>query len=167
MKEFINQQKIAKDTAGGIVETHVFGCPIGLGSCMTWDGRLDCAHRGGGGGIQAFKGVEFGLGFEAAKRPGSRCMMRLDLIRRSEYAGDGVCAADEQCWGTGRRDDQRAAGGGARGDEADQHAGQAADVGGFEDEGKIGSGMGALGYFGDLAAGVVMENVIAFEMGGR
>jgi chorismate synthase len=41
MRAFINDQKQAKDTAGGIVEAHVFGCPIGLGSCMTWDGRLD------------------------------------------------------------------------------------------------------------------------------
>ncbi len=41
MREFINDQKKAKDTAGGIVEAHVFGCPIGIGSCMTWDGRLD------------------------------------------------------------------------------------------------------------------------------
>src|SRR4051794_32088021 len=40
MRSFINDQKMAKDTAGGIVEAHVFGCPIGLGTCMTWDGRL-------------------------------------------------------------------------------------------------------------------------------
>jgi chorismate synthase len=72
MREFINQQKIAKDTAGGIVETHVFGCPIGLGSCMTWDGRLDSRIAAAVVGIQAFKGVEFGLGFETARRPGSR-----------------------------------------------------------------------------------------------
>ena len=45
ISEFINQQKMAKDTAGGIVEAHVFGCPIGLGSFMTWDGRLDGRDR--------------------------------------------------------------------------------------------------------------------------
>lgn len=72
MREFINQQKIAKDTAGGIVECHVFGCPIGLGSCMTWDGRLDSRIAGAVVGIQAFKGVEIGLGFETARRPGSQ-----------------------------------------------------------------------------------------------
>lgn len=72
MKAFINDQKIAKDTAGGIVEAHVFGCPIGLGSCMTWDGRLDSRIAGAVVGIQAFKGVEFGLGFETARRPGSK-----------------------------------------------------------------------------------------------
>src|SRR5437764_1049254 len=72
MKDFINDQKMAKDTAGGIVEAHVFGCPIGLGSCMTWDGRLDSRIAAAVVGIQAFKGVEFGLGFETARRPGSK-----------------------------------------------------------------------------------------------
>jgi chorismate synthase len=72
MRAFINQQKMAKDTAGGIVECHVFGCPIGLGSCMTWDGRLDSRIAAAVVGIQAFKGVEFGMGFETARRPGSQ-----------------------------------------------------------------------------------------------
>ncbi len=72
MREFINDQKQAKDTAGGVVEAHVFGCPVGIGSCMTWDGRLDGRIAAAVVGIQAFKGVEFGLGFEAARRPGSR-----------------------------------------------------------------------------------------------
>jgi chorismate synthase len=72
MRAFINDQKMAKDTAGGIVEAHVFGCPIGLGSCMTWDGRLDSRIAAAVVGIQAFKGVEIGLGFEAARRPGSK-----------------------------------------------------------------------------------------------
>jgi chorismate synthase len=72
MRDFNNDQKMAKDTAGGVVEAHVFGCPIGLGSCMTWDGRLDSRIAAAVVAIQAFKGVEFGLGFEASRRPGSR-----------------------------------------------------------------------------------------------
>jgi chorismate synthase len=72
MRQFINDQKTAKDTAGGVVEAHVFGCPMGLGSCMTWDGRLDSRIAAAVVAIQAFKGVEFGLGFEAARRPGSQ-----------------------------------------------------------------------------------------------
>ncbi|MGA2583971.1 MAG: chorismate synthase [Tepidisphaeraceae bacterium] len=72
MREFINQQKMAKDTAGGIVESHVFGCPIGLGSCMTIDGRLDGRIAAAVASIQAFKGVEFGMGFAAARLPGSQ-----------------------------------------------------------------------------------------------
>jgi chorismate synthase len=71
MRDFINQQKMAKDTAGGIVEAHVFGCPVGLGSCMSWDQRLDSRIAAAVVGIQAFKGVEIGLGFEASRRPGS------------------------------------------------------------------------------------------------
>ncbi len=71
MRAFINEQKMARDTAGGVVEAHVFGCPIGLGSCMTWDGRLDSRIAAAVVGIQAFKGVEIGLGFETARRPGS------------------------------------------------------------------------------------------------
>lgn len=72
MRQFINQQKVAKDTAGGIVEAHVFGCPIGLGSCMTWDGRLDSRIAATVMGIQAFKGVEIGMGFGVAALPGSQ-----------------------------------------------------------------------------------------------
>ena len=72
MREFINTAKIAKDTAGGIVECHVFGCPVGLGSSMTIDGRLDGRIMGAVGAIQAFKGVEIGMGFGVASLPGSR-----------------------------------------------------------------------------------------------
>jgi chorismate synthase len=72
MRAFIEKQKQAKDTAGGIVEAHVFGCPVGIGSCMTWDGRLDSRIAGAVVAIQAFKGVEIGLGFAAAKLPGSK-----------------------------------------------------------------------------------------------
>ncbi len=71
MREFIRQMKEAKDTAGGVVECLVLGCPIGIGSCMTWDGRLDSRIAAAVVGIQAFKGVEIGWGFECAKHPGS------------------------------------------------------------------------------------------------
>jgi len=50
----------------------VFGCPIGLGTCMTWDGRLDSRIAAAVMAIQAFKGVEIGMGFEVARLPGSR-----------------------------------------------------------------------------------------------
>jgi chorismate synthase len=71
-RDFITRMKQDKDTAGGVVECHVFGCPVGIGSCMTWDGRLDSRIAGAVMAIQAFKGVEIGLGFEAARRPGSQ-----------------------------------------------------------------------------------------------
>jgi chorismate synthase len=72
MRDFINSAKLAKDTAGGIVECHVFGCPVGLGSSMTIDGRLDGRIMGAVGAIQAFKGVEIGMGFEVAQHAGSK-----------------------------------------------------------------------------------------------
>lgn len=68
----IRQAKIDKDTLGGIVEVRVFGLPIGLGSCMSWQQKLDGRLMQAVGSIQAFKGVEIGLGFEAARLPGSR-----------------------------------------------------------------------------------------------
>ncbi len=67
----IRQAKVDKDTVGGIVEVRVFGCPPGLGSCFTPEGRLEGRLMQAVGSIQAFKGAEIGLGFEAARRPGS------------------------------------------------------------------------------------------------
>ncbi|MCP4837016.1 MAG: chorismate synthase [Phycisphaera sp.] len=67
----IRQAKVDKDTVGGFVEVHVFGCPPGLGSCVQWDARLDSRIAGAVMGIQAFKAVEIGLGTECANRNGS------------------------------------------------------------------------------------------------
>src|SRR5687768_8266722 len=72
MRAFIREQKEARDTAGGVVECHVFGCPIGLGSCANWFDKLDARLAAAVMGIQAIKGVELGLGFEASRRPGSQ-----------------------------------------------------------------------------------------------
>ncbi len=79
MRAFINDQKMAKDTAGGIVEAHVFGCPIGLGSCMAGNLRLDGRIAAAVASIQAFKGVEFGMGFAAARLPGSQVHDQIDF----------------------------------------------------------------------------------------
>ncbi len=72
MKDAIHDATVAKDTVGGIVETQVHNCPIGLGSCMNWDEKLDARIAAAVMGIQAFKGVEIGLGFEATQRTGSK-----------------------------------------------------------------------------------------------
>jgi chorismate synthase len=72
MIEVIRQAKVDKDTVGGIVEVHVYGVPVGLGSCFAWQDKLDGRLMQAVGSIQAFKGVEIGLGFEAARRPGSQ-----------------------------------------------------------------------------------------------
>jgi chorismate synthase len=68
----IDTAKAAGDTLGGIVEVIVEGVPVGLGSHVQWDRKLDGRIAQAVVSIQAFKGVEFGLGFETAKRPGSR-----------------------------------------------------------------------------------------------
>jgi chorismate synthase len=82
----IRQAKIDKDTAGGLVEAHVFGCPPGLGSCMDWRDKLDARIAYAVMGIQAFKAVEMGLGKECAARPGSRVHdpIRFDVAKVKE-----------------------------------------------------------------------------------
>ncbi len=59
------------DTLGGIVEVRVEGLPFGLGSHTQWDRKLDGRLAQAVMSIQAIKGVEIGLGFEAARRKGS------------------------------------------------------------------------------------------------
>lgn len=68
----IRQAKIDKDTVGGLVEAHVFGCPPGLGSCADWRDKLDARLAFAVMGIQAFKSVEIGLGKDTASRSGSQ-----------------------------------------------------------------------------------------------
>ena len=70
-KAEIDAIKEDKDTAGGIVEIRVKGLKSGFGSCMSYGGKLDGHLAGAVMGIQAIKGVEIGLGFEAARRRGS------------------------------------------------------------------------------------------------
>ena len=68
----IRQAKIDKDTLGGIVEAHAFGCVPGIGSCMDWRKKLDARIAYAVMGIQAFKAVEIGLGRACASMPGSQ-----------------------------------------------------------------------------------------------
>ena len=84
VKAYIDQVKKDGDTIGGIVETLVGGVPVGLGSYVQWDKKLDAKIAQGVVSINAFKGVEFGLGFEAGRLKGSQVM---DEIVWSEEAG--------------------------------------------------------------------------------
>ena len=70
----IDGAKAAGDTLGGVVEAVVLGCPIGLGSHVQWDRKLDARLAMAVMSIQAIKAVEIGLGTEAARRPGSKVM---------------------------------------------------------------------------------------------
>ncbi|MFC5603258.1 chorismate synthase [Sporosarcina koreensis] len=59
------------DTLGGVVEVIVEGCPPGIGSYVQFDRKMDGKLAGAMMSINAFKGVEFGLGFKMAQKPGS------------------------------------------------------------------------------------------------
>lgn len=72
MKAAIDIARDQGDTLGGVFEIIVTGLPIGLGSHVQWDRRLDGRLAGAVMSIQAIKGVEIGLGFAAAALPGSR-----------------------------------------------------------------------------------------------
>ena len=74
IKAYIDQIKKDGDTIGGIVETIVGGVPAGLGSYVQWDRKLDAKIAQGVVSINAFKGVEFGVGFEAGRLKGSQVM---------------------------------------------------------------------------------------------
>lgn len=72
MMALIDKAKEEGDSLGGIVEVRVEGVPIGLGSHVQWDRKLDGRLAQAIMSIQAFKGVEIGIGFEAAGLPGSQ-----------------------------------------------------------------------------------------------
>ncbi|HKC08152.1 MAG TPA: chorismate synthase [Methylomirabilota bacterium] len=72
MIEAIDRAKAAGDTLGGVFEVVALGCPVGLGSYVQWDRKLDGQLARAFCSIHAIKGAEIGLGFEAARRPGSQ-----------------------------------------------------------------------------------------------
>lgn len=69
--ELINRAKEMGESLGGVFEVFAVGVPPGLGSHVHWDRKLDGRIAQAMMSIQAIKGVEIGLGFEAAKRFGS------------------------------------------------------------------------------------------------
>ena len=71
IKALIDETGKAGDTLGGIVEVRVEGLPFGLGTHSQWDLKLDGRIAQAVMAVQAIKGVEIGMGFEAARRRGS------------------------------------------------------------------------------------------------
>lgn len=71
MMDAIDQAKKDGDSIGGVAEVYVEGMPAGVGSYVHFDRKLDSIIAGSVMSINAFKGVEFGLGFEAARINGS------------------------------------------------------------------------------------------------
>ena len=68
----IDEAREAGDTVGGVFEVVATGVPIGLGSYVHWDRRLDAALAAAVMSINIVKGVELGLGFEQTRRFGSQ-----------------------------------------------------------------------------------------------
>jgi len=72
MKRRIDEARAAGDSLGGVFEIMVANAPIGLGSHVHWDRKLDGKLAAALMSIQAIKGVEVGAGFGAANKPGSQ-----------------------------------------------------------------------------------------------
>lgn len=88
----IDKARESGDSLGGVVEVVVLGAPVGLGSHVHWDRRLDGRLAAAVMSIQAFKGVEIGAGFAAARLPGSKVHDEIgygagEFIRRTNRAG--------------------------------------------------------------------------------
>jgi chorismate synthase len=71
MMSAIDQAKKNGDSIGGVVEVIATGMPVGVGSYVHYDRKLDGKLAAAIMSINAFKGVEIGIGFDAARKPGS------------------------------------------------------------------------------------------------
>ncbi|WP_406196477.1 chorismate synthase [Kitasatospora sp. NBC_01560] len=90
----IDQAHKDGDTLGGVVEVLAYGVPVGLGSHVHWDRRLDARLAAALMGIQAIKGVEVGDGFDLARVPGSQAHDEIvptaDGIKRTSGRSGGT-----------------------------------------------------------------------------
>jgi chorismate synthase len=88
MRAAIDAARQAGDSLGGVFIVVATGVPVGLGSHVHWDRRLDARLAAAVMSIQAIKGVEIGLAFENARRPGTQVHDEFERI--SESAGQRV-----------------------------------------------------------------------------
>ena len=84
----IDSAKRAGNTLGGICEVVCDGLPVGLGSHVAWDRKLDGRLAGALMSIHAVKGVEIGLGFAAARVPGSEVHDEIEWQSDSPRTGN-------------------------------------------------------------------------------
>jgi chorismate synthase len=96
------------DSLGGVAEVIAYGVPVGLGSHVHWDRRLDALLAQALMSIQAVKAVEFGDGFELAGRRGSQAH---DAIRMARDGTEGADAPELALLGGGYVRDTHHAGG--------------------------------------------------------
>lgn len=92
MVEAIDRAKEQRDTLGGVFEVLAYGVPIGIGSHVQYDRRLDALLAGAMMSIPAIKGVEVGDGFAVARLPGTKShdeIVRIDgsIDRETNRAG--------------------------------------------------------------------------------
>lgn len=85
MMQAIDDAKKNGDSIGGIVEVIVEGMPIGVGSYVQYDRKLEAKLAAAVMSINAFKGVEIGIGFEAAHRPGSQVHDEIQWDEKNGY----------------------------------------------------------------------------------
>ena len=121
----IDEARSNGDTVGGVFEVVAHGLPIGLGSYVHWDRRLDAALAAAVMSINIVKGVEFGLGFEQTRRFGSAVH---DVIEGRGEGGRWIHRSNNAGGPDRRRDERRAARRPRRG-QADLDARPAAALG--------------------------------------
>lgn len=88
MIALVDEAKRAGNTLGGIAEVVVTGLPVGLGAHVSWDRKLDGRLAAALMSIPAVKGVEMGMGFEAARRSGAEVHDEMDAAAGRTRAGN-------------------------------------------------------------------------------
>jgi chorismate synthase len=87
MRAAIDEARQARDSLGGVFVIAAVGIPVGLGSHVHWERRLDARLAAAVISIQAIKGVEIGPAFENARRPGTQVHDELERIEESPDQG--------------------------------------------------------------------------------
>ncbi len=93
----IDRRRKDKDSVGGVFEVLAYGVPLGVGSYVHWDRKLDARLAAALMSIQSVKGVEVGDGFATAARPGSKAhdeiVLRGGRVTRKTARAGGSKAA--------------------------------------------------------------------------
>lgn len=94
MSEAIQAIMQARDTLGGVIEVLALGLPPGLGSHVQWDRRLEARLGAAVLSVQAIKGVEVGLAFDNARKPGTQVqdpiLLQGGRLVRPSYRNGGL-----------------------------------------------------------------------------
>jgi chorismate synthase len=97
MRETIDAARKAGDSIGGVFVVTATGVPVGLGSHVQWDRRLDARLAAAVMSIQAIKGVEIGPAFENARKPGTRVHDEFERVSESASQRVGELADLQTC----------------------------------------------------------------------